>query len=178
MLQLIFILRRHDDHVRHVAQNTHIECAMMGRPVFRYQARRDQYRRSPEDFGWPHRARPDRRRAAGMSHTSPRPAAFPCAAKPGRKGDGMLFGNAHIVYPVRKLLFKNIEARAFTHGGCNRHDPLILLEPASPRLRWQSAYSEDAPLSSPAPPFPAQKADRHGTTRDSSSPAHSPALFS
>ena len=37
MLQLIFILRRHDDHVRHVAQIRIIECAVVRRPVFRNQ---------------------------------------------------------------------------------------------------------------------------------------------
>ncbi len=37
MLQLVFILRRHDHHIRHVAQIGIVECPVVRRPVFRNQ---------------------------------------------------------------------------------------------------------------------------------------------
>ena len=82
MLQLIFILRCHDDHVRHVAQIGIVECAMMRRAVFRHQPAAIDAEKSLEDFGWRHRERLGHRHAARRSHTSPQPAA--CPARPGR----------------------------------------------------------------------------------------------
>ncbi len=44
----------------------------------------------------------------------------------GRKGNGMLFGNAYVKCPVRHGLHHDVQGRAGRHGGRNAHDFIVL----------------------------------------------------
>ena len=125
VLQLVFILRRHHHHVRHVPQIGVIERAVVRRPVLCHQP-------TPID------AEGDRqvlRRhvvddlvegALQEGRIDGHHGAHALRRQPAGEGDRMLLRDAHVVQPVRKLLLKRREAGPFAHCGGNRDDPPVL----------------------------------------------------
>ena len=124
MLKLIFILGCHDDHVGHVAQIGIVECAMMGRAVFRHEPAAVNAERHWKILGG--NVVDDLIVGALQEcriHRHNRPHAL--RGQAGCKGHGMLLGDADIVEAVREF-FQGIPAGSLAHRCGNGHDPTIL----------------------------------------------------
>ena len=112
--QLIFVFRRHDNHVRQMPQIGEIEDAVMRRAVRAHQSgaiKRERHRQILQaDIMKNLVIRPLQE---GRINRRDRPESF--GGQPGGIGDGVLFGNADIEKPLWERFRKFIQPRSRTH---------------------------------------------------------------
>ena len=123
--QLIFILRHHDSHIRHLAQIREIEHPMVGRTVRAHQSgpiQAEHHRKVLQAHIVEHLVIGPL--GKGGINSCHRP--FSRRGYSSCQGDSMLFSNPHVKKALRVPLTEGLESRTSGHGCRNSQDIRIL----------------------------------------------------